>query len=390
MSDDKRAAVCLWLWTVLGYNPKRTSEFLLSFSDPEEGYELAVHGDLDEEIFPCRDFSAVTEKSLEFYGDTLEYYRKKGIKTVTFYDKEYPINLAMSENPLPVLFVKGEIPEMYKKPSVSFVGTRSCTSDGARFCARMGYGLALHGFSVVSGVSAGIESAALIGAVQSSEGNPVAVIPSEIEKIYPSESERLCFSVAEKGAVVSMFPSYAKIPIRQAFSVSNYVLGTISHGTVLFEATQNSGSLSAVKSAKRQGRLVFAVPGQPEDLLSSAANDLIKKGTKICTGLNDVIDAYNETYSVLYGGEIKKISKSKLAKARNAEKKQKREETESFINSLTEDEKRILNSLSSSKQIDVICDELGLSFPEVATVLQNLEVQKAVKNTENGYVSVLG
>ena len=131
--NEKNAALCLWLWDVLGFDPKKTADFLLTFPDPERGYELAVSGELDEEIFPSRFLEKATEKSLEVYASDLAYYSDKNIDIITFYDREYPTGLALSETPLPILFVRGKIPETFKRPSVSLVGTRSCTPSGAKF-----------------------------------------------------------------------------------------------------------------------------------------------------------------------------------------------------------------------------------------------------------------
>lgn len=385
--NEKNAALCLWLWDVLGFDPKKTADFLLTFPDPERGYELAVSGELDEEIFPSRFLEKATEKSLEVYASDLAYYADKNIDIITFYDKEYPTGLALSENPLPILFVRGKIPETFKRPSVSLVGTRSCTPSGAKFCARMSYGLSLHGFSVVTGVSEGIESFALAGALQAPNATPVAVVPTAVDKVYPSESEYLCDSVAERGAVIGVFPSDAKIPIRMSFSVANCALAAVTHGTILFEASPTSGSLAAVKSAKRQGKLVFAVPGQPGTPASGAANDLIKKGARICTGLNDVIDAYNEEYSPLFGGKIEKLKQSDVTKDRRAKQKREHEKTEKLIASLDSSEREILALLSEPRQADDLCEELTLPFSEIVTALQSLEMQGLVRNTPEGYVA---
>lgn len=388
--NERNAAVCLWLWDVLGFDMKKTADFLLTFSDPVAGYELAVRGELDPEIFPCRDLEKVTAKNLDSYASDLKYYADKNIDVITFYDKEYPMNLALSETPPPVLFVRGKIPETYKKPSVSLVGTRACTPSGAKFCARMAYGLALHGFAVASGISEGIESFALAGALQAPSATPTAVVPTSLDKIYPRESEYLCDFVAERGAAISVFPSDAKVPIRMTFTVANYVLAAISHGTILFEASPSSGSLSDVKAAKRQGKLLFAVPGQPGNHASDAANELIKKGARVCTGLNDVIDTYNEVYSPLFGGKIEKLKQSNVTKQRQSLKKREKDEQEKLLAALDETERKVLSGLTSPKPVDALCDELDISFPEIATALQSLELQGLVKNTEDGYVSSVG
>ena len=132
------------------------------------------------------------------------------------------------------------------------------------------------------------------------------------------------------------------------------------------------------------------MPGQPGNHASDAANELIKKGARVCTGLNDVIDTYNEVYSPLFGGKIEKLKQSNVTKQRQSLKKREKDEQGKLLAALDETERKVLSGLTSPKPVDALCDELDISFPEIATALQSLELQGLAKNTEDGYVSSVG
>lgn len=103
-----------------------------------------------------------------------------------------------------------------------------------------------------------------------------------------------------------------------------------------------------------------------------------------------MIDTYNEVYSPLFGGKIEKLKQSNVTKQRQSLKKREKDEQGKLLAALDETERKVLSGLTSPKPVDALCDELDISFPEIATALQSLELQGLVKNTEDGYVSSVG
>lgn len=89
--------------------------------------------------------------------------------------------------------------------AVSVVGARSATPYGEHVAADVAFGLAEDEVTVVSGTRYGVEGAALRGAL-SANGAAVAILPSGIDLVEPSEHTRLVAQIAERGLLVSEHP----------------------------------------------------------------------------------------------------------------------------------------------------------------------------------------
>ena len=111
-----------------------------------------------------------------------------GARLVTVLDDDYPDNLRVVVNLPPFLYVKGILaPEDAR--SVAVVGTRQPSPEGLRSSSRMAKLLAGRGVTVVSGMAAGIDTAAHEAALAAT-GRTIAVMGTGILGRYPKEIAR--------------------------------------------------------------------------------------------------------------------------------------------------------------------------------------------------------
>lgn len=199
---------------------------------------------------PSVDISAAVD------GAALELaaWASEGIGLVSILDEGYPQNLRAVYDRPPLLFVSGELaPEdMY---SVSVVGSRRPSDGGVAVTRSLAGELVDAGYTVASGLAAGIDTAAHTGALDAG-GRTLAVLGTGLRHCYPRHNAELSWRIAQECALVSQFWPDAP-PTRRSFPMRNAVMSGMTLGTVIVEATHTSGTRVQARLALAQGRPVF-------------------------------------------------------------------------------------------------------------------------------------
>jgi DNA processing protein len=186
--------------------------------------------------------------------DQLAGWRRDGWRLVTVLDDDYPENLRTVHDRPPILFVSGSLASRDTR-SIAIVGARRASSGGLAAAATLAGALARSGYVVVSGLAAGIDTAAHEAAL-SADGRTVAVIGTGLRHSYPPENAALQHRIAAEGAVVSQFWPDAP-PTRTSFPLRNAVMSGLALGTVVVEASFRSGARLQARLALGHGRPVF-------------------------------------------------------------------------------------------------------------------------------------
>lgn len=198
---------------------------------------------------------------------------------------DYPVGLSDVEQP-PVLWQVGSLSE---RPGVAVVGTRRCTRYGVDLAEAFGSAIARAGWTTVSGLARGIDTAAHRGCLRLS-GHAVAVLGSGIDVVYPKENKPLYDQVVETGgAILSEYPPGTP-PDRWRFPARNRILAAISSAVVVVEAAVTGGALITARLGAELGRPVFAVPGDVDRVMSEGCNRLIRDGAHPVLGSSDLIE----------------------------------------------------------------------------------------------------
>ena len=184
----------------------------------------------------------------------LERWERAGIRLISVLDPEYPSNLRMIHQRPPVLFLRGTT-DARDATSVAVVGTRKASPRGLDQARELGVGLAARGIPVISGLAAGIDTAAHTAALGAG-GRTVAVIGTGIDRVYPSQNAKLQEEIATKGLVISQFLPGAP-PTRTSFPMRNAVMSGYALASVIVEAAYQSGARMQARLALQHGRHVF-------------------------------------------------------------------------------------------------------------------------------------
>ena len=283
-----------------------------------------------------------------------------GVAIITAADPEYPAPLLNTPDPPLFLYIKGSLlPE--DGSAVAMVGTRTPTHYGLTVTHRMAYELASQKITVVSGMARGIDTQAHKGAL-AAKGRTIAVLGCGIDTAYPPENKALMEEIARTGAVMTENPFGTK-PESGYFPARNRIISGLAAGTVIIEAAEDSGSLITADYALKQGRKLFALPGNTSSPLSRGTNNLIKKGAQLVETAGDV----------LKGLDIYKGSKTPAA-------------ITAQLPPLTPGETSVFKTITNEpKHIDVIMAECRSAPGKLSGVLITLELKGLVKQLPGKY-----
>jgi len=211
-----------------------------------------------------------------------------GVEIVVPGDEFWPTELFDDPEPPAMLFAKGPMVRT-SHPAVAIVGTRRCSSYGRSVAAELGTGLAQRGVTVVSGVAAGIDSVAQRSALEAG-GEVVGVVGSGVDVVYPASNRRLWNDIAQMGRLWSETPLGVK-PARWRFPARNRIIAALADVVVVVESPAKGGSLYTVDSAIERDRVVMAVPGPINSMMSVGTNRLLIQGCEPVTGVEDILAA---------------------------------------------------------------------------------------------------
>jgi DNA processing protein len=212
-------------------------------------------------------------------GETLA--QSPGTRIVTVTDPDYPTNLRrVGGRPL-FVFVRGDLRRSDAR-SVAVVGTRQASRDGLAAAGDISAALAHAGITVISGLAAGIDTAAHRSALAAG-GRTGA------NRVFPPENSRLADSITRAGALVSRFWPDAP-PRNKSFPMRNVVTSGLALATVIVEAGPTSGARLQARLALEQLRPVVLL----ERLVEReqwARRYAGRKGTIVAATPAEILDA---------------------------------------------------------------------------------------------------
>jgi len=228
------------------------------------------------------------------WKENLNLAEHMGVDIIPFTSPRYPKHLLeISDHPV-LLYMKGTL-EKKDQRSIAIVGTRQASIYGLEMAEKFGYELTRCGFTVVSGLARGVDTAAHKGALQG--GRTLAVIGSGLADIYPQENERLAQEIAQKGALISEFPM-ATPPDRQNFPQRNRIVSGMTMGTLLIEAPRKSGAMITMEKGLAQNRKLFALPGRADSEYFKGNHYLIKNGhAQLVECAGDIAGSFDDLLS---------------------------------------------------------------------------------------------
>lgn len=255
---------------------------------------------------------------------------------ITYASPNYPKGLLKISDAPMMLYVQGNLTAADQR-SIAIIGTRQASIYGLEMAKQFAYDLAALGFTVISGLARGIDTAAHLGALE--RGRTIAVIGSGLNDIYPAENRTLARRIETQGAVISEFPMSTP-PDRQNFPQRNRIVSGMTLATLLIEAPVKSGAMITMERAEQQGKLLFALPGRVDENFRGN-HSLIKQGkARLVESAADISAHFDSLFGSLLPKDTITIDSKPLV--------QLNKEEEMLLKSLPNHELSIEHILASS------------------------------------------
>ncbi len=295
----------------------------------------------------------ISAAKTDYAERTAEKLARRGIEIIPYFSPLYPRQLAETPAPPFLLYAKGNL-SLLSSRFFGVVGSRRSLPATKANAAKFTEELIEHGFTVVTGIAEGADSAVLNAGL--SHGKIVSVTAGGFDCVYPAVNRSLFDRVAERGLVLSEHPPELH-PLAFHFPVRNRIIAGLSEGVLIVSGDEKSGTSYTAGYAADYGREVFAFPygiGVPS---GRGCNRLIKNGAYLTDRIEDILS--------VYGIERKKEK----------------------VVSLTDDERRILALVGEGvTHAERIAEAMGMPVYEIIPVLLELEIKRfLVRGAGNTY-----
>jgi DNA processing protein len=280
-----------------------------------------------------------------------------GARLVAQGEPDYPAHLHHISGAPPLITMAGGERLGWQR-TVGIVGARNASSAGIKMTHVLAADLGAAGYSIVSGLARGIDTAAHRASLKT---GTIAVLAGGFDCIYPDENIPLAHDILDNGGALLTEMPLGWEPRARDFPRRNRLVSGLSLGVVVVEAAKRSGSLITARLALEQNRDVFAVPGSPLDPRAEGGNLLIQQGARLVTGAADIIEV---------------VSSSDPARHALFDPEWQPEDADiAMIEPAADDKTRLLDALSATPvEVDALIAQTGIVPHAMQILLLELDI----------------
>jgi DNA processing protein len=242
-----------------GVNPRLFDVLLAAFGDLEKILQ-ADQGSLASLDGMTMEAAGRIIKGARSLEDAAAFERDlaaREIQMVTRFDAAYPNLLFELNDPPPLLYHRGRMPDA-KARTVALVGTEKASNSGIELTTSLARTFAENRVQLVASLRTGIDAAAHLGC-RAAEGVSFAVVEAGFDTLAESESLPLAIDIAQQGGVISEYPpDEVASPARR--KEANRLIVGLADAVVVTELYRGSErTLDILSFCRMIGKLAFIV-----------------------------------------------------------------------------------------------------------------------------------
>ena len=199
-----------------------------------------------------------------------------------------PLNAEQKARVQERLFLQGDRKLLHPdRTLVSIVGSRRASPEGLRRASQLARDLVAHEVVIVSGLAAGIDTAAHRAAIQHG-GKTIAVLGTPLDQCSPVSNRELQDRIGREHLLLSQLAPGRKAG-KWAFPARNRLMALISSATVIVEAGESSGTLHQGWEAIRLNTPLLLA----QSLIDRGfdwTEQMLDYGARPLTSMDDVLD----------------------------------------------------------------------------------------------------
>lgn len=313
---------------------------------------------------------------------SLTWAEQENQRIITLFDESYPFLLRQISTAPPLLYIRGAV-ESLTLPQIAIVGSRDYSPYGEYWAGQFAEQLTQHNLAVTSGLAIGIDGFAHKKVVEQ-QGITIAVLGSGLNQVYPARHKKLAEQIVDLGgALVSEF-SPNQPPMAENFPRRNRIISGLSLGTLVIEATINSGSLITARYALEQGREVFALPNAVQNPYAQGCHKLIKEGALLVETVADILEAISHQYQPQ---QISLFDKPSLSVSKSLQAVEREKFFAKDLPNLTACQQQIYQHINLEPiSIDDLAKAVEMPIEALLVELLGLELLGVIRQVSGGYV----
>ncbi|MDT2008751.1 DNA-processing protein DprA [Rhodococcus opacus] len=245
MKDEHVALVALLRTRPAKLSWRKLTEQVLDYGSAAEVW--ALHN--PEQLLPSEE----STRALEEARSDLARWEENGLQFISVLDTEFPQRLLDIVETPPFVVAQGHL--VSNDLGLSVVGSRKASPRGLEMAQGIAHSIASAGLTVISGMAAGIDTAAHTAALAAG-GRTVAFVATGSLRTYPAANRPLHEAIADHGLVLSQFWPEAA-PAKHSFLMRNALMSGYGLATIVVEAGETSGARAQARMAVEHGRPVI-------------------------------------------------------------------------------------------------------------------------------------